>query len=98
MRLRVACQINTKRGTRGNKQVTTALGLPTCRNLELSVRCTITCPLTHMLIYCSTKYMSVLCDGAASEDWKGKAVPLQAWAGTKCSRSLGLPYIKTFGI
>ena len=68
MRLRFACQLNTKPGTRGNKQVTTALGLPTCRNLELFVRCTITCPLSHVLIYCLTKCKSVLSDGAASED------------------------------
>ena len=68
MHLRFACQLNTKHGTRGNKQVTTALVLPTCRNLELFVRCTITCPLSHVLIYCLTKCKSVLSDGAASED------------------------------
>jgi len=95
MRLRAACQLNTKHGTRGNTQLTTALRLPTCRNLELFVRCAITCPLTHMLIYCSTKCTSVLRDGTASEDYKGKPIPLQTWTGPEVSRSLRLTDIKT---
>jgi hypothetical protein len=69
MRLRVACQLNTKHCARGNKQVTIASGLPTCRNLELFVRCASTCPLTNTLIYCSAKRTSVLCDGTASGDY-----------------------------
>jgi len=28
---------------------------------------------------------------------KGKAIPLQAWAGPECSRSLRLPDFKTIG-
>jgi len=28
---------------------------------------------------------------------KGKAIPVQAWTGLEVSRSLGLPYLKTFG-
>ena len=46
------------------------------------------------LLFLRTKYVNTV---SYSVKGKGKAIPLQAWTGTKGSRRLRLPDLKTIG-
>jgi len=54
-----------------------------------------------MLTYKGILFMLTVCRHTIYVDCplkgKGKAIPLQAWAGPKCSRRLTLPDLKTIG-